>query len=142
MSRGASGRTARRGRYVFDSSAIVKLVELSPKKSVELLDGQYTADLAYYEIGNYIWKLHKRSAIPDAAPYVEFFSRMLSLMSVERVGLRKEVADLAAERGLTYYDAVYLWLAQTLDVPLVTEDEDLCKAAAKCVKAAELLEGA
>ena len=114
-------------------------MELEPKRAVEALEGQYTADLAYYEIGNYIWRLYRRSLIADVAPYVEFFERLLSMMSVEGVGLRREVEDLAAGRGLTYYDAAYLWLAERLDVPLVTEDETLCRAASRCLKAADLL---
>ncbi len=127
------------GSYVFDASAIIKVAEIAPRRAPAVLKKQHTADLAYYEIGNYIWKLKKREVIDDAAPYVEFFSKLLAHMTVHGVGLRDEVLDIATRRGLTYYDAVYLWLAESLDVPLVTEDGKLCQAAARCLTAAQVL---
>ncbi|MEM0484669.1 MAG: type II toxin-antitoxin system VapC family toxin [Pyrobaculum sp.] len=126
------------GRYVFDTSAIIKLVELRPRESIELLRDQITADLALYEIGNYIWKLYRRNIVSDLNIHINFFTRLLSTMVVEDVGLREEVIELAVKSGVTYYDAVYLWLSLKHDVPLVTEDDKLCKAALSCIKTAQL----
>jgi len=39
-----------------------------------------------------------------------------------------EVIDLAAQTGLTTYDACYLWLARKTDGELVTLDKRLLKA--------------
>jgi predicted nucleic acid-binding protein len=40
-----------------------------------------------------------------------------------------DVLDLALSTGLTPYDASYLWLAMAFDVPLVTLDKELGRAA-------------
>lgn len=40
-----------------------------------------------------------------------------------------EVLTLALETGLTVYDASYLWLAVALELPLVTLDRQLARAA-------------
>lgn len=42
-----------------------------------------------------------------------------------------EVALLARKSKLSAYDASYLWLAREMNIPLVTLDKDLRKAAAK-----------
>ncbi len=125
--------------YVFDASAIIKAVELAPREAARVLRGQYTTDIAYYEVGNYIWKLFRKSLISDPAPHVELFRRLIALMKVEAVGLRAEVLGLAAGRALTYYDASYLWLAEQLNATLITEDEALCRAARRCLKTKDVL---
>ncbi len=40
-----------------------------------------------------------------------------------------EVRALARAEGLTHSDAAYLWLSRTLDVPLITLDKALVRAA-------------
>jgi len=40
-----------------------------------------------------------------------------------------EVADLALEKGVTVYDAAYLWLAAALEAELLTFDADLASQA-------------
>ena len=125
--------------YVFDASALIKAVELAPTRVAKIVKGQYTADLAYYEIGNYIWKLYRKSVIRDLAPHIELFSRLLAIMKVEHVGLTQDVLDLATKREVTYYDASYLWLAEQLSAHLVTEDDVLCRAASKCLSVKDLI---
>jgi predicted nucleic acid-binding protein len=49
----------------------------------------------------------------------------VAAMAVDHVG----VVALAAETGLTAYDASYLWLSQRLGAPLVTLDRKLAQAA-------------
>ena len=125
-------------RYVFDASAIIRAVEVRPRESINVLKSQYTLDIAYYEIGNYIWKLYRRSFISDVNMYIEFFARVLSMMNVERVGLKGDIVDLALKLGLTYYDAAYVWLANKLGAKLVSEDKAVCRAYANCVSVNEL----
>jgi len=127
-------------KYVFDASAIIKVVELRPTNAVKVLSDQYTADLAYYEIGNFVWKLYRRSIITDAKTYIELFTELLSRMRIEEVGLRTDVLEVAIGHGLTYYDAAYLWLAKQLDATLVTEDKELCRAYTPCISATQLAE--
>ena len=124
--------------YVFDASAIVRAVELLGSDSVDVLRGQYTIDLAYYEIGNFIWKAFRKGLISDTERFIELFTGVLAEMRVVRVGLRKEVARLAASLGLTYYDAAYLWLAHRLRLTLVSEDSELCRAYDRCIPVNQL----
>jgi predicted nucleic acid-binding protein len=42
------------------------------------------------------------------------------------------ISELAAEHGLTVYDAAYLELAVRRKLPLASRDEALCKAARGC----------
>jgi predicted nucleic acid-binding protein len=44
----------------------------------------------------------------------------------------KEIVSLAREQELSTYDASYLDLAMSLDLPLATQDTSLSKAAKKC----------
>ena len=48
-----------------------------------------------------------------------------------RLALGK-ISELAAEHGLSVYDAVYLELAVRRKLPLASRDEALCKAAQSC----------
>lgn len=66
----------------------------------------------------------KRSALLEALDLLD----QIELFQVE-VRL-DEVVRLAEREGLTAYDASYLWLAQALDLELVTLDDDLARAAA------------
>jgi hypothetical protein len=40
-------------RYLFDSSAIFRAIK---ENKVDLLTGNYTLELARYELGNIVWK--------------------------------------------------------------------------------------
>lgn len=56
--------------------------------------------------------------------------KMRGQLSVEEVTVdHGAVVELALERGLTAYDASYLWLARQLEAELVTLDKALDKAA-------------
>ncbi|MEI7528888.1 MAG: type II toxin-antitoxin system VapC family toxin [Elusimicrobiota bacterium] len=48
-----------------------------------------------------------------------------------RLALRT-ISELAAEHGLSVYDAVYLELAVRRKLPLASRDQTLCKAAQGC----------
>ena len=86
-----------------------------------------------------------RLLAPSLLPYeiASVYRKKALLVPAQREGLRDglvdglrlgieltpvpaaEVADLALEKGVTVYDAAYLWLAATLDVELLTFDADL-----------------
>jgi hypothetical protein len=40
-------------KYLFDYSAIIRAIK---ENKIELLNGNYTLELARYELGNIIWK--------------------------------------------------------------------------------------
>ncbi|MGC9105406.1 MAG: type II toxin-antitoxin system VapC family toxin [Thermoprotei archaeon] len=83
-----------------------------------------TTDLAFYEIGNFLWKVKRQDLLED-------FSKVLKFINVESVGLNEEVIRLAVEEKITYYDATYLFLSRKYNVPLASDDEDLVRKGAK-----------
>jgi len=98
------------------------------------LEENHTLDLAYYEIGNVIWKesaLFGNISPEGARAMAGYAARIISHMIVLRTdtpGEASETMRLAVERGLTYYDAAYLHHAGSKR-PLVTEDGTLRKKA-------------
>ena len=116
---------------VVDASAVAALLfgELAASRIAdELGDSTLAAPtLIEYEVGNTCWK--KCRSYPNAAPsFVQAMGLMgnlaLTLHDVDPVG----VLTLANQRGVTFYDASYLWLAETLGAPLVSLDERLLAA--------------
>ena len=110
---------------LFDSSAIINLC--GGKRVDRLLKGR-TINLAFYELGNAVWKqvylyktLDRRKAELLLNVLVEVFNKM------EKVGegSATEVLNLAVKEGLTYYDAAYLQAAINEKLILVTDDERL-----------------
>ncbi|MGC9153947.1 MAG: hypothetical protein ACP5GY_09530, partial [Vulcanisaeta sp.] len=85
---------------VFDASAIIRLVELKPDKAVNALRNQYTVDLAYYEIGNYLWKISKLTSI-NIESLLKAFNNVISLMNVISIGLNSDVINLARRMNIT-----------------------------------------
>ena len=98
------------------------------------LEGNHTLDLAYYEIGNVIWKesaLFGNITPEGARAMAGYAARIINHMIVLRTdtpGEASETMKLAIERGLTYYDAAYLHHAESKQ-PLITEDNKLRKKA-------------
>jgi predicted nucleic acid-binding protein len=116
---------------VVDASAVAALLfcELEASRIAdELGDSTLAAPvLLEYEVGNTCWKKCRR--YPDAAPsFVQALGLMgnlaLTLHDVDPPG----VLAIATGRGVTFYDASYLWLAETLGAPLVSLDGRLLAA--------------
>ena len=111
---------------VFDASAIIRLIELKPNEAFDILRRQYTIDLVYYELGNYLWKISKSSII-NMEPLIKAFNGALNLMNIISIGLNNDVVNLARKMNITYYDAAYVYLAMKLNAKLVTDDKELIK---------------
>ncbi|MGC8606252.1 MAG: type II toxin-antitoxin system VapC family toxin [Vulcanisaeta sp.] len=109
---------------VFDASAIIRLVELKPDKAVNALRNQYTVDLAYYEIGNYLWKISKLTTV-NIELLLKVFNNVIGFMNVIPIGLNGDIINLARRMNITYYDASYVYLTMKLNAKLVTEDREL-----------------
>jgi len=120
--------------YLFDSSAIIALVER--KKLDELLEG-YTIELAFYELGNAVCKqvhLCKTLSTDDAKialdALISVFNKMHKIQGVEPLS----VLTVALKEGLTYYDAAYLQAAVNNKMTLVTDHEKLKRVGNTYVK--------
>jgi len=110
----------------FDSSSIFEAIL---KDKISVLAGNYTLDLARYELGNLMWKrvaFMKDLERDECRKLMEIIKGTLNLMEILDVGCHEaDVAELAESLNLTFYDASYVFLAKSKGVPLVTEDRDI-----------------
>jgi predicted nucleic acid-binding protein len=131
--------TATASRYVVDASVGIKLfVDEDYSDKVHTLFEQLTADipvilyvpdLFYIECTNILLKYTRRfgRSLEDSRADLLDLGR-LALRVVSTAELMENALLIAAERGITAYDACYAVLASRLDLPLVTADEKLVKA--------------
>ena len=125
-------------RYVVDASVGIKLfVDEDYSDKVHTLFEQLTADipailyvpdLFYIECTNILLKYARRfgRSLEDSRADLLDLGR-LALRVVSTAELMENALLLAAERGITAYDACYAVLASQLDLPLITADERLVK---------------
>ncbi|RLF20161.1 MAG: hypothetical protein DRN15_10540 [Thermoprotei archaeon] len=124
--------------YFLDASAIALILRERRREAPRLLRGKATVSLAYYELCNVLWKeafLLKIISSQVALKTAERLAYILKEMCIQHLSSPKdlrEVLSLALRTGLTTYDASYLYMARELGAVLVTEDNDLAKAAHKC----------
>ncbi len=126
-------------RYVVDASVGIKLfVDEDYSDKVHTLFEQLTADipailyvpdLFYIECTNILLKYTRRfgRSLEDSRADLLDLGR-LALRVVSTAELMENALLLAAERGITAYDACYAVLASQLDLPLITADDQLVKA--------------
>lgn len=110
-------------KFVFDSSSIFEAIV---RGKIKALAGNYTLDLAKYELGNILWKRGTLIGDLNVDAYkrlIRIFKRALDMMELVDVRCHEdEVAELAEKFNLTFYDASYVFLAKFKGIPLVTED--------------------
>lgn len=122
-------------RMLFDASSVLTLVREIRGKAPDMFRGGSTISLAYYEIGNALWRecfLLKRIVPREAAILLRSIFEMLQRMDVavlEDEDSGEVILDTAGELKVTYYDAAYLAEAQRANKVLVTDDEGLAEAA-------------
>ena len=126
-------------RCVVDASVGIKLFVDEPysEQAHWLFDGLtadppavlYVPDLFFIECANILWKYSRRfgRSLEDSQADLADLGR-LALRVVSTADLMEAALTLAAQTGLTAYDACYAELARRLDLPLVTADEPLAKA--------------
>ena len=83
-----------------------------------------------YELTNLAWKKARRR--PETLPQIFLSLQAALALPISRIAVAgADVFALAAETGLTAYDASYLWLARTRDADLVTLDTGLARLVAR-----------
>ncbi len=115
-------------KYLFDSSAIFRAIK---ENKIELLTGNYTLELARYELGNIIWKdyaLQAKVSEQESKMMAKTIKHTLSIMDViEIAGSEEEILDTAIKLKITFYDASYVYFAKAKELKLITEDSRLIK---------------
>jgi len=123
-------------KHLFDSSSIINLC--SERKIERLLEG-CTLNLAFYELGNAVWKqvhLHKALTQEEGSEALAALTEVYGQMRELQVEDASSILKIAVEEGLTYYDASYIHAAIKNDAVLVTDDRKLQTAASKYVETA------
>ena len=121
-------------RLLFDANAIYRLIRECPEKALDILMEGATISLAYYELGNALWReahLLKRISIEEAEKSLSLMYAILVRMQVEKVDGKQgiEILQTAHKCNLTFYDSAYLVEAKKTSKILVTDDNKLAKAA-------------
>ncbi len=115
-------------KALFDSSAIFRAVK---ENKIEFLAGNYTLELARYELGNIIWKdciLQAKVSEQEAKMMAKTINHILNLMDlIEIAGSEDEILDSAIKLKITFYDASYAYFAKAKGFRLITEDARLIK---------------
>lgn len=125
--------------YLFDASAIFKSIRVG---KIEVLPGNYTIELAKYELGNVLWKeyvLKRRVEVEALLELLAVVKKALLTMKVLSIDCSEvDVAKVAGTLGVTFYDASYIFASKRQGVPLVTEDEKLIERAKEYMKVVKL----
>ncbi|MEM2240272.1 MAG: type II toxin-antitoxin system VapC family toxin [Candidatus Bathyarchaeia archaeon] len=119
---------------LFDSSAIINLC--GEKRIDKLFEG-WTLNLAFYELGNAVWKqtyIHRTITPEEASKLLDTLTEVFINMKKPEKENGLETLKIAVREGLTYYDAAYIQAAVENKLTLVTDDEMLYRVAKKFVK--------
>ena len=115
-------------KYLFDSSAIFRAIK---ENKVDLLTGNYTLELARYELGNIIWKnyfLQVKISKEETKMISKTIKHTLTIMEVAQIaGIEEEILETAIQLKITFYDASYAYFAKSKQLQLITEDSRLIK---------------
>ena len=123
-------------KYVIDTSALINIVLKFYKKDPNfinrLLEESILPDLIFYEIGSYLrkYKEIKKVFNNEIKEMTELFNYIIGKAKIEEVRLNYEILDLSIKENLSYYDAVYLYLAKKYNLILISDDKDLIKEGA------------
>ncbi len=119
-------------QFLFDSNVLYKLIRESPDKALDKLIEGVTISLAYYELGNALWRecrLLKRISIEEAKKSLSLMYAMLARIPTVAIDNGNEILETAHKFNLTFYDSAYLVEARKNSKILVTDDNKLAKAA-------------
>jgi predicted nucleic acid-binding protein len=126
-------------KYLFDSSAIFRAIK---ENKIETLAGNYTLELARYELGNILWKdcaLQAKVSEQESKTLTQVVKHTLTIMNVLQIaGSEEEILETAIQLKITFYDAAYVQLAKEKELHLITEDSRLIKKATPTIKASTL----
>ncbi len=92
-----------------------------------------------YEVGNSIWRnkqLNLRDAVNAVASLIELNLELTALTAKSA----SRTMEVARETGLTFYDALYIQLAEEKGVTLITADRKQLEKAEKLVTAIHVRE--
>src|SRR5512147_3101956 len=98
-----------KAQLLFDSNIINKFIREQPQTAVNKLSEGSTIFLAYYELGNALWReclLLKRISIHEAQKSLDFMYAIIERMNVATIDNEtgNEILQAAHKLNLTFYD--------------------------------------
>jgi predicted nucleic acid-binding protein len=119
---------------IFDSSAIISICG---ERKIDKLLGGWTLNLAFYELGNAVWKqvfLHKTITIDEANTVLDPLTEVFTKLKKPKTEDALDILKIAVKETLTYFDAAYIQTAVKNNLTLVTDDEKLLETGKKYVE--------
>ena len=116
-------------KYLIDTSALYPLLISGQAFNAEECA---VSSLTEYEVGNVLWRENQQKKLKNPVRVAEIFSEALNSLRKLEIDSLTNVLAVAIDRYLTFYDALYAYLAEKENLRLVTQDIDLlkkCKAA-------------
>ena len=115
-------------KYLFDSSTIFRAIK---ENKIDLLTGNYTLEIARYELGNIIWKEHflqAKISMEESEMIAKTVKHALNIMEVLQIACNEEeILKTATQLKITFYDASYAYFTKAKELQLITEDLRLMK---------------
>ena len=128
-------------KCIFDPSSIFTAIR---EKKVRSLSGNFSLEIARYELGNVVWKDHillRTISKEEAKETIKTIKHTLALMEILQIAEDEDaIFETAAEMRLTFYDAAYVHAAEAKDLGLITEDQHLIKKVTPKIRALTLNE--
>lgn len=123
---------------LFDASSLANLITRRGEEALYLLKNNYILDLTVYEVGNALWRMHaiKKLSASDVEALMDVMADLvgrINMVSVSDLDI-VEIMKLAADKGITFYDAAYVTAAKLKKLTLITDDPKLAEVASKLVK--------
>lgn len=119
---------------IFDSSAIISICG---ERKIDKLLGGWTLNLAFYELGNAVWKqvfLLKAITIDEANTVLDPLTTIFTKLKKPKTEDALDILKIAVKETLTYYDAAYIQAAVKNNLTLVTDDEKLFEIGKKYIE--------
>jgi predicted nucleic acid-binding protein len=118
------------GALVYETPAAVGWIERIARDEVQAV----CPSLLYAEVGNAVLMLHRAGELTARAAQLVLDTALAAPFEAQPIELLALPAwTVAAERGLSIYDAFYAVLAETRDAVLVTADRRLAEATPNAV---------
>ena len=125
--------------FLFDASSIFEAIV---RGNIKVLSGNYTVELARYELNNILWKrarLIGDVTVEDVLKLADIVKRVLKLMNIINIDCcEDDILKVAIKLGITFYDAVYVYISKAKGMTLVTEDKKLRKKIGSFVRVVSL----
>ncbi|MFP3132438.1 MAG: type II toxin-antitoxin system VapC family toxin [Candidatus Nanopusillus sp.] len=119
-----------------DTSTLINISSRFYKKDLNFINELIEESifcLIFYGVGSYLrnYKEIKKVSNNEIKEMIELFNYIIEKSNIKEVRLNYEVFDLAIKENLSYYDAVYLYLAKKYNLILISDDKDLIKEETK-----------